>query len=164
MNELNRSTVYRARALFAIAAVLVSAGACAARSSNADGDSSLEVELAAVRSLLGAYSPGSLTVDSIYARSGEAPPSLTAETRPSDRHHALSDSVRLGVANGGGDTLRVRASAPDIRGRSAAISVTVDGRLANSHRRGGFYETVAFVLEKDGSRWVIRERKQLGVS
>jgi hypothetical protein len=122
------------------------------------------IELLAVRAILESYKPNSVLVDSIFAVPGHAPPSMTASARPSPRQRALVDSVRTSVGRAGRDTLRVRASDPMIRGSTATISVTVDGVLPPGHPRGGFYETVAFTLERRGTTWVIRDRVQLGIS
>ena len=66
------------------------------------------------------------------------------------------------TVRGGADTLRVRASEPEIRSDTATISVTVDGRMGGRDRH--FYETVAVVLHREELRWVVRTRTQLGVS
>lgn len=122
------------------------------------------IELIAVRGLLAPYRPGLLTIDSIFAHPDQAPPGMTTSIRPAPRQQLLIESLQSLVTRGGHDTLRVRASEPHIRGRTATISVTVDGRLATGRDRSRFYETVAFVLERDGARWLIRSRTQLGVS
>ncbi|HSQ03931.1 MAG TPA: hypothetical protein VLN59_07850 [Burkholderiales bacterium] len=88
---------------------------------------------------------------------------MTARVRPAQRHRSVIDSLNSLAMRGGTDTLRVRASDPQIRGETATISVTVDGRVSASSKRH-FYETVAFVLRRDGTRWVIRSRTQIGVS
>lgn len=147
--------------LLAAAGWLVCCVACAMRIPSADDPAA--IELVAVRALLGSYRPNVLSVDSLFAVPGQAPPSMTSTARPSNRHRALFDSLRPHVTQSGGYTLRVRASNPVIRGSRATISVTVDG-VRPVGRRGGFYETVEFTLERRGATWVIRDRVQLGVS
>ena len=52
--------------------------------------------------------------------------------------------------------LRVIASAPRFQGNEATSTVTVDS--------AGFYETVAYVLERHGVGWRIAKRTQLGIT
>jgi hypothetical protein len=87
---------------------------------------------------------------------------MTTQIRPGPRQLILTDSIQSLQFRGGPDTLRVRASEPVLQGDSTTISVTIDGRSAGSWRR--FYETVRFVLRRDGARWVIRSRTQLGIT
>jgi hypothetical protein len=123
----------------------------------------LEVEVVATRNVLRSYHPAVLSVDSVYAQAGHAPPSMTDGVRPARRQRAFNDSLRRDVERIGGDTLRVRASEPMIKGRTATISVTIDGTLGGG-RPGRFYETVTFVLDHDGKQWIVRKRNQLGIS
>jgi hypothetical protein len=123
----------------------------------------LEVELVATRTILRSYNPAVLRVDSVYAQAGHAPPSMTDGVRPAGRQRALNDLLQRDIERVGGDTLRVRASEPMINGRTATISVTIDGTLARG-RPGAFYETVSFVLAHDGEQWTVRERNQLGIT
>lgn len=132
-------------------------------SQRAAPDPDLEVEIVAIRDVLGRYRPAVLTVDDEYVEEGHAPPPGSGQRRPAKRHQALSDSLRRDATNPRGDTLRIRASVPQLRGQSASVHVTVDGRLPGGHRPA-FYETVAIVLERVGSRWIVRERTQLGIS
>ena len=122
------------------------------------------VELAAIRAALVSYRPGRLTIDSVFARPDQAPPAMTLRIRPASRQRTLVDSTQSLQVRGRTDTLRVRASEPLIRGDTATISVTVDGRLAEARPSKRFYETVQFVLVRGGVRWVIFTRTQLGVS
>ena len=123
----------------------------------------LEIELLAARDVLRSYHPAVLTIDSVYAQADQAPPGMTTRVRPSGRQRAFNDLLRRDIKRLGGDTLRVRASEPVINGRSATISVTIDGTLARGRSRS-FYETVSFVLHHDGKQWIVRERNQLGIS
>jgi hypothetical protein len=133
------------------------------RAAVSSSNPALEVELVATRNALSSYHPAVLSVDSVYAQAGHAPPLMTDRGRPARRQRAFNDSLRRDVERVGGDTLRVRASEPMIKGRTATISVTIDGTLAGG-RPGAFYETVTFVLDHDGKQWIVRERKQLGIS
>jgi len=133
------------------------------RAAVSPSDPALEVELVATRSVLRSYHPAALSVDSVYAQPGHAPPMMTDRVRPAGRQRAFNDSLRRDVERVGGDTLRVRASEPMVKGRTATISVTIDGTLAG-RRPGAYYETVSFVLEHDGKQWIVRERSQLGIS
>lgn len=125
------------------------------------GDAALGVELAAASDLVARYQPAQLIVDSVFARPGEAPGPRTTDVRPSPRQRALADSMgRIVARSAGRDSLVVRASAPRITSGDASISVTVSGRLQNR----GFYETIAYVLRRNGSRWEIAGRTQLGIT
>lgn len=128
------------------------------------GDNAFAVELAAARDLLSRYRPAALTLDSLFARADEAPPSMTHDVRPAARQRVLTDSLRALLVPSGRDSLVIRASQPRISGTEASISITVSGRLANGHPRGSFYETVTFTLRRDGQRWRVADRRQLGVS
>jgi hypothetical protein len=121
------------------------------------------VEMVAIRALLASYTPGRVIIDSLFAVADQAPPAMTTRARPPARQRLLVDSLVTLQVRGGLDTLHVRASEPQIRGDSATICVTVDSRSVGGGKYRS-YETVAFVLQRDGSRWLIRGRTQLGVS
>ena len=144
--------------------VALAAAACSPRNSSTSEDELLAVEVAAARDLTGRYRPGSLTVDSAFAAPGQAPPAMTQVVRPAGRHRALVDAVQSDVAPTSLDTLQLRLSEPQITPLGATVFVTIGGRLQIGHSRGGFYETVRIVLRRDGQRWVIRDRDQLGIS
>ena len=146
-----------------LALLAVAAGAACLRPPHPAGDAELQVEIIAIRDVLRQYSPALLTIDRGYAEAGHAPPPATGQLRPAERHRALVNTLRGGTLNPRGDSLRVRVSAPQVRGKTATSDVTVDGRLAGGHP-GAFYETVALVLERAGERWVVRKRTQLGIS
>jgi hypothetical protein len=125
------------------------------------GDAALGVELAAASDLVVRYQPARLIVDSMFVRPGEAPGPRTSEVRASLRQRALADSLgRIVARSTGRDSLVVRASAPRFTSGEANISVTVVGRLRNR----SFYETIAYVLRRNGSRWEIAGRTQLGIT
>lgn len=142
--------------------VMATVAACL-RPQHHNSDADLQVELVAIGDVVHRFGPALLTLDREYAAAGHAPPPGTGLQRPAERHHALLNSLSQHESVPRGDSLRVRASAPQIRGETAIIHVTVDGRLAGG-RAGAFYETVAFVLERTGDRWVVRRRTQLGIS
>ena len=121
------------------------------------------IELAAARALLASHQPGVIVVDSVFALPDEAPPRMSSRTRPAERQRLLLDSLRVLETRGSSDTLRVRISEPQIHGDTASISVTIDGRSSGSGN-SRFYETVAFLLQREGSRWVVRRRTLLGES
>lgn len=127
------------------------------------GDTGLQLELAALRDVVRQYRPAVLTLDREYVQAGHAPPAGTGQQRSAARQQALVDSLAKETKHPRGDSLRVRTSAPEVEAATARVDVTVDGRLADG-RRGAFYETVALVLERVGDRWVVRERRQLGIS
>jgi len=145
-------------------ATLILAGSCALNRTVSSEDEALAVEVLAVRNVTGQYPFGVLHLDSVFAHPDQAPPAMTGQLRPASRHRALADFIRKDMLRTSRDTLRVRASEPRISGRVATISVTIDGRSAAGHPRNRFHETVAFVLYHDGSRWIVRERTQLGIS
>ena len=120
------------------------------------------IELTAIRATLTRYRPGQITIDSVFAVPDQAPPPMTSRVRPAPRQRALIDSLQSVAAQGGADTLRVLASEPQIRGDTASICVTVERRSGGLRRH--FYETVAFVLHREESRWVVHSRTQLGIS
>ncbi len=142
---------------------MLTAAACAHGRAPIVEDPALTIELIAVRSVLGPYRFGVVIVEPTFAHPDQAPPAMTQQVRPAIRQRALADSLQLSVSPGRRDTFHVRASEPRIRGREATISVTVS-RDARRGRRDRFYETVAFVLEHTGSRWIVRERTQLGIT
>jgi hypothetical protein len=141
---------------------MIAAAGCTKRPA-ADAAAPLAVELAAARSVLASYRPGAITVDPEYAPPQQAPPSASGKYRPDHRQRAVTEALRTATQEGGGDTLRVRASEPVIEGRSAAISVTVDGSLASGHP-GAFYETIQFELQRTDRGWSVHKREQLGIS
>ena len=128
-------------------------------------EAALKVEVVAIRDMLGArHSDRTLVVDTLFAQPGQAPPAMTLVRRPAARHRALVDSIDRPRMTTGRDTLYVRASAPRFDESAATISVTVSGRQQGEGRRGNFYETVRFALRRDGTRWVVVQREQLGIS
>lgn len=147
--------------LVAMLAIMPTSGC--SRSREIDADPALEVEIVAIRNVLSQYRPSIVTVDQGYVQPGHAPPSGTGQRRPAQRQQTLADSIKQDATDPRGDTLRIRASVPEVRGQTATIHVTVDGRLAGGHP-GAFYETVSLALERIGSRWVVRKRTQLGIS
>lgn len=149
--------------LLRIEIALLSVG-CAFQGSSGAADAALEVEVVAIRDMLGArHFDRTLAVDTLFAEPGQAPPAMTLVRRPAVRHRALVDSVDRPRATTGLDTLHVRASAPRFDGSEATISVTVSGRQGGDRKRN-FYETIRFVLRRDGARWVVQQRQQLGIS
>jgi hypothetical protein len=134
---------------------------CVLHGRSGSANDALEVEVLAIRSMLGAREE-TVAVDTLFAQPGQAPPAMTTVRRPARRHRALLDSIAGQRSASTRDPLRVRASAPSFDGATATISVTVDGPGARPGRR--FYETVLFVLRRDGGRWVVHERTQLGIS
>ena len=149
--------LYARRLLLAAVVVFPSTTAVAVHQ-----DPKSTIELAAIRAVLASYRPGHLTIDSLFALPDQAPPGMTSRVRPGPRQRSLIDSLQPMTVRGGADTLRVRASEPEIRSDTATISVSVDGRMGGRDRH--FYETVAFVLHREELRWVVRTRTQLGVS
>lgn len=119
------------------------------------------MEMTAARSTLSPYRATHVVVDSLFAMPGQAPPAMTARARPAARQRHMADALRPQPASGAADTLRIRASDPQIRGRTATVTVTVDGRASGGRP---FYETVAYEFEYDGTRWQLRSRTQLGIS
>lgn len=146
------------------AAIAFSVGALAPSHDTSRQSPTSTIELTAVRAALGSRRPGLIIVDSVFARPDQAPPAMTAQIRPGPRQRMLTDSIQSLQVRGGPDTLRVRASEPVLRGDSATISVTIDGRSPGRRITRSFYETVRFVLSRDGARWVIRSRTQLGIT
>src|SRR3954447_11104621 len=124
---------------------------------------SLSIELAALESVLRPFAPAPVSVDSAFAAADVAPAPLTSTLRPSTRHRALLDSLRIMIPSGARHPLVVRASAPSIAGNRATICVTVLGDTTWNLGHGGFYETVSLVLTLDGTRWRVTKRTILGV-
>ena len=118
-------------------------------------DGPLAVELLATRSVMANHSAAEILVDSLFAWPDQAPSPPTRDVRPAGRQRELQDAMTRD-ARGTSGVLRVVASAPRFRGNEATITVTVDS--------AGFYETVAFVLERYGVGWRIAKRTQLGIT
>jgi hypothetical protein len=155
-------TIRMRRASLLVSLWLTAQAACF-RSALSPSADPFDVELTAMQDVLSLYRPMLFSVDSMFAQADQAPPAPTGRARPAARHRTLNDSLQSAVARVGGDSLRIRASEPSISGRRANISVTIDGRLARSGARR-FYQTMALMLERDGNRWVVRERRELGIS
>lgn len=148
----------RHRATWTLALAVVSGCPAAAVAQNSVS-SALEID--ATRRSLSTYRAAFIEVDSLFAVPSQAPPALTARARPHARQGLLAQLIQSSRVTGAVDTIRIRASDPEIRGRTATISVTVGGTARGGRR---FYETVAYVFEFDGTRWQLRSRVQLGVS
>ena len=121
---------------------------------------SSSLEITAAQRILASYRPAFVAVDSLFAVPGQAPQASTNRARPHVRQELFTDLIQSKVA-GAADTVRIRASDPEIRGNTATITVTVDGTARDGRR---FYETVEYVFHFDGRRWQLRSGVQLGIS
>jgi hypothetical protein len=134
-------------------------------------DEALEVEIAAIRSLLERNGVGGRASDWVivivpeFARAGQAPGGRTGEHRPVSRQDSLVKVVGA-VQPDLPDTLRVRASDPSILGESATILVNVTWHrpLAPNRRRGVGFRTDQFDLVRTERGWVVTSRTLLGIS
>ena len=135
-------------------------GAPVSGAEQSSDDEALHAELLVARDLLRRASTGAVTIDSMYAAPGEAPPSATGEVRPPTRTRNLRDS--LNVNREQGEAFLVRLSKPVFDNDSVRITATVDFPSAQPGRRG--YETVEYTLEGAAPAWTIRRRVQLGIS
>lgn len=133
-------------------------------------DHALEIETAAIGSMLrqsglvGSAHGWIVVIDAAFAHAGHAPGEATGNIRAAWRHDALVKSLVIDQRTSG-DTLRVRASDPTIRGDSATISVTI-GYLrqhAERRRRAG-YQTDEIRLRRTQNGWVVTHRTNLGIT
>jgi hypothetical protein len=120
----------------------------------------LRAEVVAARDLLSAYPRQQVLLASNYAVPDQAPPATTDERIPTATVDFILGALDRPVGTGG---LIVRFSKPRIEGTTATLTVTVDFPDERQPGRRG-YETVRYVLERQGTTWTIRERTQLGIS
>lgn len=125
---------------------------------------SIAVELLAARHLVGRHQGRGLHLDSAFAMPGHAPGAPTSRVRPTQRNHALADSLKARLARGRlGDTAWIVLSEPEFAADSAMVTVTISYDTGR-RPRGGFYETVLVTLRRASGGWRVERSVQLGIT
>jgi len=129
-------------------------------------DEPLAVELAAAQHMLVRRASGGITLDSLFARSVDAPGQPNAGRRSSARTLALARDLSARISSDRAQPgVYLLLSEPVVRGNAAEITITA---VWSSGERGGGgpagYETRALVLTREHGVWRVVRHVQLGIS